>query len=181
MTHFDDCGAHCMHPYCQQRDFLPFTCNGCGKTFCRDHFRAEAHDCTEAGAADRRVLICPLCSKSVPLVHGESAEDTFAWHERSECQPCAAAPASKNRCPVKGCREKLTFINKFECPKCKQQVCLAHRFEDAHACPAAQTAKASKNCGATASRSQTCAAAAKAAEQRRMPESLKSIFRRLRP
>jgi len=191
MAHFDDCGAHCSHQYCKQRDFLPITCKACKKNFCRDHFRAEQHDCIEAGAADRRVLVCPLCSKSVPLVHGESADDTFAQHERSgDCQPCSmAAPASKNRCPVKGCREKLTFINTYECPKCKQRVCMSHRFEEVHNCAAKQGEKGSRSVAgakpsavaqACSSSSRTCAAAAAAAEKRMKPGSFQTILRRLR-
>jgi predicted nucleic acid binding AN1-type Zn finger protein len=41
----------------------------------------------------------------------------------------------KKKCPVQGCREKLTTINTYTCKSCKQSVCLKHRLENDHKCP----------------------------------------------
>eukprot|EP00913_Durusdinium_trenchii_P008468 g7953.t1 len=45
MAHFSDCGKHCSDPYCKQKDMLPFECDACGKTFCAQHFKYDAHQC----------------------------------------------------------------------------------------------------------------------------------------
>ncbi|EMS59687.1 Zinc finger AN1 domain-containing stress-associated protein 17 [Triticum urartu] len=34
---FPDLGAHCDKEDCNQLDFLPFDCDGCGKVFCAEH------------------------------------------------------------------------------------------------------------------------------------------------
>jgi predicted nucleic acid binding AN1-type Zn finger protein len=54
----------------------------------------------------------------------------------SECDPANYARVmKKKKCPVQGCREKLTTINTYTCKSCKQAVCLKHRLENDHKCP----------------------------------------------
>jgi hypothetical protein len=54
----------------------------------------------------------------------------------SECDPANYARVmKKKKCPVQGCREKLTTINTYTCKSCKQAVCLRHRLENDHKCP----------------------------------------------
>lgn len=135
MALMSDKGVHCSDPYCRQCDFLPFTCDGCGKIFCKDHFRCEEHNCPAAKAKDRRVVVCALCGKAVPHGHGEEANAVLERHiESGDCRPTTAASASKPRCPARGCKEKLTSINSFQCGPCGQRVCMKHRFEDQHDC-----------------------------------------------
>merc|ERR1712151_818352 len=90
MAHLSDKGTHCSDPYCRMCDFLPFKCDGCDKVFCKDHFAYDAHDCPGAKAKDRRVIVCPLCTKTVPHPAG-----------------APSVGAVKPKCPVKGCKEKL--------------------------------------------------------------------------
>lgn len=150
MTHFDDLGKHCSHPYCNQRDFLPIACDLCAKVHCRDHVGYEEHDCPHKARRDKRVMLCPLCDVAIKIGPDEACELTWERHAATlECARAAAqkaqetqaaaggAPAAappKPRCPAKGCKEKLTSINSYTCATCRQTVCMKHRFEDTHAC-----------------------------------------------
>merc|ERR1712014_134343 len=111
-------------------------CDGCDKIFCKDHFTYAAHDCPGANKKDRRVIVCPLCEKALPHPQGEDANQIWEQHAASgDCRPPAAvAERPKPKCPVKGCKVKLTAINQFKCPTCNECVCMAHRFEDQHEC-----------------------------------------------
>ncbi|CEM04661.1 unnamed protein product [Vitrella brassicaformis CCMP3155] len=137
MAEFSDVGAHCSDPYCRQKDFLPFVCNLCNKTYCLEHFKPESHQCPRAAAVDRRVMICPLCLDSFPMVAGESCDVTFERHTRTSCRPDlyeTRRAQQKATCPVKGCKAKLTAVNSFVCPRCKQKVCMKHRWQEDHDC-----------------------------------------------
>lgn len=136
MAHFSDLGAHCSDPYCRQGDFLPFQCEFCKKTFCLEHFEPKNHGCPDMNAKDKRVLLCPLCNAAVRIQHPQSPTEVWEKHSRStECSSAASRPQPrKDICPVKGCREQLTTINKFQCRKCNTEVCLGHRFETDHSC-----------------------------------------------
>mmetsp|Transcript_41351 Transcript_41351/g.103868 ORF Transcript_41351/g.103868 Transcript_41351/m.103868 type:complete len:168 (+) Transcript_41351:68-571(+) len=136
MAHFSDCGAHCSDPYCRQKDLLPMKCDGCAKVFCSAHFKYEEHNCPKGLASrDKRVIVCPLCSQAVPLPAGEDENAVWEAHAASgHCRPPQAAPAAKPRCPVPGCKEKLTMLNTFDCKRCRKTVCMKHRFEDTHQC-----------------------------------------------
>eukprot|EP00397_Hematodinium_sp_SG-2012_P058792 GEMP01074718.1.p1 GENE.GEMP01074718.1~~GEMP01074718.1.p1 ORF type:complete len:185 (+),score=39.26 GEMP01074718.1:77-631(+) len=124
-------GAHCSVDSCHQLDFLPFVCDLCDRPFCLDHRTYDAHKCPRAEDCDCRVILCPLCKNSVKIVPGEDVNVTFDRHRRSsDCK----LKEKKKKCPVAGCKEKLTLSNIFDCPKCKQTVCLKHRYEDTHEC-----------------------------------------------
>eukprot|EP00929_Paragymnodinium_shiwhaense_P103318 TRINITY_DN66731_c0_g1_i1.p1 TRINITY_DN66731_c0_g1~~TRINITY_DN66731_c0_g1_i1.p1 ORF type:complete len:231 (-),score=47.86 TRINITY_DN66731_c0_g1_i1:88-780(-) len=138
MAVLSDTGRHCDLKECRQRDFLPFRCDQCAGSFCLEHFRYAAHSCPKAAGLDNRVLVCPLCEKAVRLVPEEDPNVTWERHTRSgDCGMSAAAAQRKARCPVKGCKEQLTSVNSLECGGCGMRVCLKHRFEDDHNCPAA--------------------------------------------
>merc|ERR1711971_572513 len=62
MAHFSDRGQHCSHPYCRQRDFLPFECDLCKAILCREHLRYEDHDCPHQARKDARVMLCPAAT-----------------------------------------------------------------------------------------------------------------------
>lgn len=139
MAVLSDHGVHCCVAECNQRDFLPLTCDCCSKVFCLDHYRYEDHACPHASAKDSRVLICPVCEKGVRLVHDEDPNATMERHMHESCtgRPASVAgsrPGRKPRCPVAGCKQQLTFSNKVQCGKCCQTTCLKHRFEEDHNC-----------------------------------------------
>ncbi|XP_060077045.1 AN1-type zinc finger protein 1-like [Ylistrum balloti] len=47
MAEFPDLGKHCSLQSCKQLDFLPYDCDGCGKTFCGDHKFPDNHKCDQ--------------------------------------------------------------------------------------------------------------------------------------
>ncbi|KAF4657350.1 AN1-type zinc finger protein 2A [Perkinsus olseni] len=138
MTDFADLGAHCAEPYCHQQDFLPFECDRCHKEFCLDHRTYEAHHCPYLNSASynkQQVIICPLCKSSIHLLPGETEDRAFDRHSHSsDCRPENYGKLRLQKCPVEGCRERLTEVNSYECTKCHTKVCLKHRYEDAHPC-----------------------------------------------
>lgn len=132
---FPDLGKHCSVQDCNQLDFLPFTCDVCRQVFCLEHRSYSKHHCPNATEKDVTVLVCPLCAKAVRLVPNEDPNLTWDQHVRTSCDPSNYAKVQKKpRCPVRGCRENLTFSNKMVCKDCKQEVCLKHRFGPDHNC-----------------------------------------------
>merc|ERR1719334_993443 len=53
----------CEHRKCRKREWVPFECNRCSKSFCLKHRSPDAHKCTMA-----RVPVS--CSKQAVLCHG---------------------------------------------------------------------------------------------------------------
>eukprot|EP00929_Paragymnodinium_shiwhaense_P084464 TRINITY_DN45162_c0_g1_i1.p1 TRINITY_DN45162_c0_g1~~TRINITY_DN45162_c0_g1_i1.p1 ORF type:complete len:393 (+),score=101.40 TRINITY_DN45162_c0_g1_i1:78-1256(+) len=128
MAAFGDVGAACAEPYCGTQDFLPFQCDACSKMFCREHFRHSAHRCTAAAGRDRQVVVCPQCRVAVPVAADGS--DALQGHV------CATEnlAVSLERCAARGCKEQLGAHNMVKCWRCRQAVCIRHRFEDDHPC-----------------------------------------------
>lgn len=105
------------------------------QVFCLEHRTYKAHSCPNENHKDVSVLICSVCAKSVKTVFGESNEVTMKKHSQSGCDPSNYAKVMKKpKCPVRGCRELLTFSNKYSCNSCRKTVCLRHRFPTDHAC-----------------------------------------------
>lgn len=124
-------GRHCAHSSCQQLDFLPFKCRKCAKVYCLEHRNCP---CTEG--SQETVLVCPLCAKAVVCPPGEDPELVFDRHTRTECDPSNYDRVHrKPRCPVAGCKEKLTTTNTYTCRDCAVTVCLKHRLPSDHKCP----------------------------------------------
>ncbi|KAF8031790.1 hypothetical protein BT93_D0875 [Corymbia citriodora subsp. variegata] len=139
---FPDLGRHCQNPDCNLLDFLPFTCDGCRKVFCLEHRSHKAHGCPEPDRLSRRVVVCDACSTAIETT-GEDERAALARHEGSgDCDP---RKKKKPTCPVRRCREVLTFSNTSACKACGVKVCLKHRFPADHSCgerPAAAAASA---------------------------------------
>ncbi|GLJ21688.1 hypothetical protein SUGI_0404090 [Cryptomeria japonica] len=133
---FPDLGKHCTVDDCKLVDFLPFACDRCHQVFCLEHRTYSKHHCPNANEHDITVLVCPMCAKGVRLVPNEDPNVTWETHMRTDCDPANYDKAMKKpRCPVRGCKENLTFSNKFKCRDCGQEVCLKHRFGPDHKCP----------------------------------------------
>jgi hypothetical protein len=104
-------GRHCSVPECFQLDFLPFVCDCCSKVYCLDHRTYAAHACPASGSKQLEVVVCPLCAQGVHMRPGQDPNEAFNAHVTT---PGACDPANygrvhhKPRCPVKGCKEKLT-------------------------------------------------------------------------
>lgn len=138
MAHFSDKGAHCEAEYCHKLDFLPFKCEFCGHLYCVEHFRPRDHACTSPGekALNKLAAICPLCDSVLKYTEADDLEGVMSEHQKTELclYKREHKDAPRPRCPVKGCREILTFSNRLECKKCGNMVCLKHRAPQDHVC-----------------------------------------------
>lgn len=133
---FPNLGKHCSVEDCKLIDFLPFTCDSCHQVFCLEHRSYGKHHCPNANKHDVTVVICPLCAKGVRLIPDEDPNITWESHVNTECDPSNYEKATKKRkCPVRGCREILTFSNTIRCRDCILEHCLKHRFGPDHNCP----------------------------------------------
>ncbi|KVI03491.1 Zinc finger, AN1-type [Cynara cardunculus var. scolymus] len=125
---FPNLGKHCSVDDCKIIDFLPFTCDCCNKVFCLDHRSYISHQCPKANKNNRTVVICPLCAKGVHLVLDQDPNITWESHVNTDCDPSNYEKVTKKKkCPVRGCRETLTFSNTIKCRDCTIEHCLKHR------------------------------------------------------
>lgn len=85
----------------------------------------------------RKVVVCPLCAKAVTYFpEAESADAAVDRHTARDCDPANYGRVhKKRRCPVPGCKERLTATNVYRCRDCSMEVCMRHRYNAAdHAC-----------------------------------------------
>ncbi|KAK6913163.1 Zinc finger, AN1-type [Dillenia turbinata] len=131
---FPDLGKHCQYPECNQLDFLPFTCVGCLRVFCLDHRSYKSHLCSRSDHDSRKVIVCDICSTSIETT-GHNKDDEKAILEKHEKSgDCDPRKKKRPTCPVKRCRQVLTFSNTSVCKTCNLKTCLKHRFAADHAC-----------------------------------------------
>ncbi|CAE6071010.1 unnamed protein product [Arabidopsis arenosa] len=131
---FPDLGEHCQNPDCKLLDFLPFTCDGCKLVFCLEHRSYKSHSCPKSDHGSRTVSICETCSIAIETTgfDEEGIKSLLEKHERSgDCDP---NKKKKPICPVKRCKEILTFMNNLTCKDCGIKFCLKHRFPADHVC-----------------------------------------------
>lgn len=131
----DTVGKHCFA--CKCNDFLPFQCDGCKRFFCAEHREYGHHDCPRPHA-NRNVtaLVCSKCGESVRVEPGHDADESLARHVAA----CTEVPRARvPRCPVPGCKEKLTAVSSYTCASCRTVVCMKHRFAEDHACGSLHT------------------------------------------
>eukprot|EP00916_Digyalum_oweni_P004661 GHVL01008205.1.p1 GENE.GHVL01008205.1~~GHVL01008205.1.p1 ORF type:complete len:184 (-),score=23.25 GHVL01008205.1:95-646(-) len=133
MAEFSDVGAHCCVDICRQKDFLPFFCQMCSKTYCLDHFKPDDHQCIGANT-NKRVLMCPICQAILPINDHEDPNLTWQRHNESGVCSISQRPKPAKKCPVEGCRTKLTSLNTYICKNCNLSVCMSHRDVDDHQC-----------------------------------------------
>lgn len=141
-------GAHCSVESCRQKDFLPFTCAACRGTFCLEHRTHSAHQCPAGPsvATEGQAIVCPVCAHAIKLRPGQDGNEAFEAHARSgTCDPSNYARVHrKQRCPVSGCREKMTTLNRYRCKKCGLEVCMSHRLPGDHGCDERIAAEAAR-------------------------------------
>ncbi|KAK9065769.1 hypothetical protein SSX86_015170 [Deinandra increscens subsp. villosa] len=129
-------GKQCSVDDCKLIDFLPFTCDSCNQVFCLEHRGYSTHQCPNANKNDLTVVVCPLCAKGVHLIPGQDPNITWESHVNTDCDPSNYEKVTnKKKCPVRGCKETLTFSNTIKCRDCTIDHCLKHRFGPDHSCP----------------------------------------------
>ncbi|CAN6311844.1 unnamed protein product [Urochloa humidicola] len=161
---FPSQGAHCDEADCNQLDFLPFDCDGCGGSFCAAHRAYADHGCAKAADQGRTVVVCPECGDAVEReAPGQADRDVLDAHARlRRCDPARKKRRPPPpRCPAPRCREAITASNATQCKGCGLKVCLRHRFPEDHGCTgtgsAARAAAAAVGAGApTAGACQGC-------------------------
>uniref|UniRef100_A0A7C8Z773 AN1-type domain-containing protein n=1 Tax=Opuntia streptacantha TaxID=393608 RepID=A0A7C8Z773_OPUST len=131
---FPELGGHCQHPDCHQLDFLPFNCDGCHKLLCLEHRTYKSHGCPKSDLNSRKVVVCEVCSSSVETTGKFGEEEKAILEKHNKSKNCDPSKKKKPRCPVRRCKEYLTFSNTAICKSCDLKVCLKHRFPADHAC-----------------------------------------------
>jgi predicted nucleic acid binding AN1-type Zn finger protein len=138
-----DLGSHCEVEECNQRDFLPFTCDVCNKKLCLAHRTYIAHNCVGAGAKDMTSIECPICLKTVKFARSDNVDAVWNDHYLNSC---SGEPAKKQIevCSKPSCTINLGPSNKYECKNCRQNVCMSHRRPEDHDCKGMRGAILSK-------------------------------------
>ncbi|KAK0584773.1 hypothetical protein LWI29_018448 [Acer saccharum] len=131
---FPDLGRHCQNPDCQQLDFLPFKCDGCHKVFCLEHRSYKSHECQKQDIKSRKVIVCEVCSVSIETTGCNEENEKTLLEKHIKSGDCDPKKHKKPTCPVRRCKEVLTFSNTSTCKTCNLTVCLKHRFPADHAC-----------------------------------------------
>ena len=124
---------HCALEECRLRDFLPFRCGLCEKTFCLDHRKPADHSCP-VPIPDNTTVFCPICKAAilVRFSEGENAQQNLAEHANSKCRKHALPNKPKYACGVEKCKKQSDVP--FDCSICEKQFCLRHRAPDNHEC-----------------------------------------------
>ncbi|KAL6520316.1 Zinc finger AN1 domain-containing stress-associated protein 12 [Orobanche minor] len=131
---FSDLGSHCQHSDCHQLDFLPFTCNSCRKVFCLDHRSYKSHNCPKSNISSRKVSVCEICSSVIETTGHEREDEKKIMERHEKSGDCDPKKKRKPTCPVRRCKEVLTFSNTTTCKTCGVKTCLKHRFPADHTC-----------------------------------------------
>ncbi|XP_024024311.1 zinc finger AN1 domain-containing stress-associated protein 12 [Morus notabilis] len=131
---FPDLGKHCQHSDCHQLDFLPFNCDGCQKVFCLEHRSYKSHECPKSDHGSRKVVVCEICSASIETTGRDGEGEKMLLEKHAKSGSCDPNREKKPTCPVRRCKEALTFSNSSVCKTCHLKVCLKHRFPADHAC-----------------------------------------------
>merc|ERR1712125_73752 len=124
-------------------------------------------NCPHQAKKDVRVELCIVCETGVRVGPDDDLQSVMAKHMSTQsCADAAAANEAKKKlkCPVQGCKAKLTQSGSVECGTCRQRVCLKHRFEDAHPCKVAD-----HRCGGACGRESLASAVAGLLGRERLP------------
>lgn len=111
---FPDTGERCALKDCKQLDFLPFKCDHCNLTFCKNHFNGESHGCSKSLSdviSSKEPSSNFVCSK-------EDCKETS--HVEMLCYKCKIHFCLKHR--YHGCfetndDETLKKLKKWQIPK----------------------------------------------------------------
>jgi AN1-type zinc finger protein 2 len=134
-TEFHTLGEHCSVDSCNQHDFLPVKCGGCGLMFCSGHMSLSSHSCPNTDA----LVVCKESGKDEKV--GEDGDAALAPEVKQDCsekEESEKKRPKKKRCVVRRCKANLSMLG-TTCNYCDQDVCFAHRLEKDHNCPKTNT------------------------------------------
>ncbi len=122
---FAHLGTRCSVSYCQQHDFLPFTCDACKQIFCLEHRQYIDHNCQSFQKQDKVVPICPLCEQPVPWypVEAKTVDEVVDHHIRAQKCPKVHRRVKNNEailCQASSCKHTASLKCKF----CRKYLCL---------------------------------------------------------
>ena len=143
-------GERCAFEECHREDFLPFKCSDCRQHYCSNHFRPQAHRCSNHHEADLdyRVPLCPICDNP-PEGWKRDQDPNIAMdrHLSGQCpmldsngylKSSASAPAQMkrtkktNECSFVKCSKIM--VVPIQCPQCSASFCPSHRAPNQHSC-----------------------------------------------
>jgi len=129
---FPNLGSHCEIKDCKLLDFLPFTCDGCRKTYCLEHRSYSGHKCS-ASPVDVTLPQCPLCSQYLNVKPNEDLNGRVEEHIVKGC-PSEPKQATNlhNPCSQKGCKNRE--VVPLFCKLCLKNYCFSHRLQLDHTC-----------------------------------------------
>eukprot|EP01070_Trichotokara_eunicae_P002616 Trichotokara_eunicae@DN276_c0_g1_i1.p1 len=98
MAEFADLGSHCTVETCNEKDFLPIVCKYCELKFCRDHAMPNLHECKSVDKFDKRVIICPICNKSIHITAADDENRELEKHQKNEiCRRLSSSNFTKKK------------------------------------------------------------------------------------
>jgi len=104
------------------------------QVFCLEHRSYKSHSCPKSDHNSRKVVVCEACSMSIETTGNVGQDKKAILQKHLKSGICDPTKKKKPTCPVKRCKEVLTFSNTSTCKTCHIKVCLKHRFPADHAC-----------------------------------------------
>lgn len=144
---FSDLGKHCDESICKQLDFLPFTCEHCKGTFCKDHREVKNHSCNFDITQVGKMPQCPICKEYLKVSMEKGNADAIVnEHILQKCKThlllkrtISEEERVKQRRKCNVCKNLKNFDN-VRCVKCQKLHCLEHRAPETHKCPSLKIA-----------------------------------------
>lgn len=107
--------------------------------FCLEHRSYKSHECPKPDHKSRKVIVCETCSTSIEITGKGMEEEKMMLERHEKSGNCDPRKKKKPTCPVRRCKEPLTFSNTTVCKTCQLKVCLKHRFPADHPCKQGST------------------------------------------
>lgn len=104
------------------------------QVFCLEHRTYKSHECPKPEPSSRKVVVCEICSTSIETTGRDEKEEKAMLERHEKSGECDPSKKKKPTCPVRRCKEVLTFSNTSTCKTCQLNFCLKHRFPIEHAC-----------------------------------------------
>jgi len=115
------------------------------QVFCLEHRSYKSHACKNSDHNSRKVVVCETCSMSIETTGYVGQDEEAILEKHLKSGSCDPTKKKKPICPVKRCKEVLTFSNTSTCKTCHIKVCLKHRFPADHACSRGVSASSSSS------------------------------------